>query len=465
MFVEIDDGKVIHLVKRTAPPRSDTANTSAQSTSGANSNTTNSRRVQHQIFHGDSNPILMGTIAVEPGLSSSILNQMMRQLFEGQSSASNSAANVVGSDGRSRLNQIRRIHQFIRTSLSILESPHQFPLSLLQTLQSPSQNPVTDMPDPEQPVTANEYSALFQDTFNAFDRLRPHLNNFLGMLDNRRSTFSSPSIRDMQTNFSVLMRITHHLSHVLHLFTDFDVNLSDSNNPRLSLNVLRNSQQTQSETSANTSTGTSATSTASSTGPTITTPAGSEARSSTSSTTTTTTTSGPSMFVAQSPIVMMEVDSNDQMDGSNRGVGLNININGQAIAGDNIQSLVSNLTSTALGSLNNIMVEIPSRRTVHFSPSDDLNNFNLDSSMPLNVDAVAVALNAARSIASSIASNLTSLTTTAVSSSSTATNSSSGASTQATSAAPPSNSTSRGTTNSANMPRDSLVVFDSFLSW
>lgn len=463
-------------MKRGAPARNDAGNGSAQSTSGANSNTT-THRVQHQTFHGDSNPILMGTIAVDPSLSSNFLNQMMRQLFEGQPTAGNGAANVTSSDGRSRLNQIRRIHQFIRTSLAILESPHQFPLSLLQTLQSPTAQ-VTDLPPPTQPITTTEYSGLFQDTFVAFDRLRPHLNNFLAMLDNRHSTFSSPSFRDMQTmqaNFSVLMRITHHLSHVLHLFTDFDVDLDAADGPRLGLNVLRNSQQVPSQTNASTSTRSSsattassaaasaATTTAASTGPTITTPVGGGARSAT-----TTTSSGPSMFVAQSPIVMMEVDANDPMDANNRGVGLNINFNGQPVESGSIQNLVTNIADAAFGSLNNIVLDIPTgSRTINFSTTNDLaGNLNIESAIPLSVGQLASAIDAARSIASSISSSIASVnsafdTPISTASRSTRVTSASGATT----VTPSSASTSRGPANSANTSRDSLLVFDSFLPW
>src|SRR5699024_3908376 len=111
----------------------------------------------------------------------------------------------------------------IETNFLIMEDPS----SLTTT-------PATVAFIPEnQPITLQDYATSFADALAYMERLRPHLNTWIQSL---RSQDSSSSNNAM-TNYPSFMRITHHLSHVLHLLSDYSVDPSNANSP-IGLNVL-----------------------------------------------------------------------------------------------------------------------------------------------------------------------------------------------------------------------------------
>lgn len=233
-----------------------------------------------------------------------MINQMVRQLFTGHRSTGDgsSGATSAGQENsiRSRFNYIRRFIGYISTNFQILEHPDQLPSTA---------NPA---PEPTEPlVLASEYTALFNEALAVSDRIRPHLNSYFQSLSTQPSTSDA---RAVQSNHSILMRITHHLSHVMHLLSEFNVDLSSPNMP-LTLNVLvppvAPVPTTTSSSTESNSSSTTTSSTATSSIPNvsarieISTPTVSSASMPRFSGT---IPSGSALF-AQSPIVLMEVDT------------------------------------------------------------------------------------------------------------------------------------------------------------
>lgn len=232
---------------------------------------------------------------------------MVRQLFTGHRSTGDgsSGATSAGQENslRSRFNYIRRFIGYISTNFQILEHPDQLPSTA---------NPA---PEPTEPlVLASEYTALFNEALAVSDRIRPHLNSYFQSLSTQPPTSDA---RAVQSNHSILMRITHHLSHVMHLLSEFNVDLSSPNMP-LTLNVLEPpvapvTTTTSSSTESNSSS-TTTSSTATSSIPNvsarieISTPTVSSASMPRFSATSGTMPSGSALF-AQNPIVLMEVDT------------------------------------------------------------------------------------------------------------------------------------------------------------
>lgn len=267
---------MIHLVKRVTPNRTEPSNNTNQ--------TSNEQQTRPPLFHSADDSIF--TFSLEP--TPNLINQIMRQIFNtsnfninnnnnnntgsGNTPTTTTATNnntgatnppsdnsggVPSNEVHSRFNQIRRLLGYIETCFHILENP--------ANILPPTQRISNQAP------TVPQYVTLFQQVFTYSDRLRTHMDAHFRALDtairenNPSATFN---------NQTILMRISHHLSHVLHLFTDFNVDLA---NNTLTLNVLNNNPSSSS---------TSASGTANNR-----------------------TWSYPRVIQSQNPIVLMEVDA------------------------------------------------------------------------------------------------------------------------------------------------------------
>lgn len=251
-FTEIDNGKVIHLVKRAPPPKNDTANNSSN---GQNNNQQQNERnrSRFQSFRSDDgSSVFMGSFPTEP---SNIINQVMRQLFSqrpgsdssNESNASDSAVgatsspsgaggrNAASSNIRARFNHIRQLLGYVETNFQILQDPSHLPRG----------NQMNAFGD-NQSITLADYARCFSDVISYMDRLKPYLETWIRSLTPEEQNDSSTNNidRQSQNNFSIIMRIVHHLSHVFHSLTDLSINPNDANSP-ITLNVLGSPHQQQ----------------------------------------------------------------------------------------------------------------------------------------------------------------------------------------------------------------------------
>lgn len=273
-MLEVDNGKVIHLVKRAPPPKNDTAN------SGSNNQNNNQQqnernRSRFQSFRADDGTsVLMSSFPMEP--SGNIISQVMRQLFNhrtgsgssnesnasdptvvstSQSGANRTGGNVTSSSAniRARFNHIRQLLSYVDTNFQVLQNPLNLPTGSQTITFSDNQS-----------ITLSDYVRCFSDVISYMDRLKPHLESWIRTLtpeEQQRSAQDISSNNDRQFNdFSIIMRIVHHLSHVFHSLTDLSVDPNNTNSP-ISVNVLGPSQQQRQASNV----GTQSTSTASNT--------------------------------------------------------------------------------------------------------------------------------------------------------------------------------------------------------
>lgn len=266
---------------------------------------------------------------MEPiSLVNSLVNQLTGQppRFSGITSSTTStpsnttAGTTSNSDIRDRVNTIRRLLSYIATNFRILENPNHLMSSPLPQAQIST----------EPRVLGLEYAQLFHDTFSAFDRLRPHLNRFTDLFEGRTNMFSANNEMGMPGSFSILMRITHHLSHVFHLLTDFrvDFNSAERNYP-LSVNVMPLVPSNDPSGTAPSSTG----SASAAPGDANSSPQVSQVQPQAQFNN---GAMAPGMFVAQSPIVFMEIESS--VDNSPNSIdafrNYTIHVNGQQLETD-----------------------------------------------------------------------------------------------------------------------------------
>lgn len=428
---------MIHLVKRAAPKK-DNGSTNANANQQQNSNSTNPR---YHSYRSEDGSFMMGTISLDS--PSNLINQMVRQIFTGNrgsassssgsgtatASATNESSNANANETvdpnsrhnlRNRINYIRRFMGFINTNFQILENPNQFPQSL---------------PEPEnlneQQVLSAEFIELFTEANTYQERIRPHLTNFF------QSIASQPTPAQLETiqgNYSILMRISHHLSHVMHLLTEFNIDFTSENMP-LVLNTLDSPANNTSHSSEGGM------------------PPGMTARIeiSTSVPTMNSLPTGMSMpagfspspgsFFNPSPIVLMEVDTNVS-------VSRNLLQGLRGIPG--MQGL----------NLENLLSQIPTSNSTNSSTTQS--NSDTSASSTTLPDNLSTNNSASTTEASNSAANAssTSTTTSASTSISTSTSTTTSSSTNASS-----NSAGGIPFNFTNNVPTMSVTFDPFLTW
>lgn len=267
-IVEIDSGKVIHLVKRLSSSRTDT-----QSNSAPTHNESTPRPSLFQSIQPDDSFL---TFSLEP--SPNLIGQIMRQIFNSTTANINNNnttatnANATNQENspatiteiHNRFNQVRRLMGYIHTCFEILENPNNV---LPQHISFPNE-----------PPTVAQYISAFNDTIANVNRLRTHTDRYFQNVQNPNDNSAAPA-----NNHSIFMRITHHISHVFHLLTDFNI---DAANNSLTLNVLppnNNPPFSRVEFTSNTNT--------------------------TTSTSANRNWTMPRVIPTQNPIVLMEVDA------------------------------------------------------------------------------------------------------------------------------------------------------------
>lgn len=226
---DIDNGKTIHLVKKAAPAQQQRNN------GAANGNQSNDPNQQNRFtsYRSEDGSVFMGTIQLDS--PNGLINQMVRSIFTGSRAGGSTAASGDDSNGasaenapsgnesiRTRINYVHRFLNYINTNFQILENPNLFP--------TPATAPILSS---EPQVFAQEYSTLFREVFAVADRIRPHITNSYAFT----AETSEADARTSVQNHSVLMRIMHHLSHIIHMLSEFNIDTSAPNFP-LTLNTL-----------------------------------------------------------------------------------------------------------------------------------------------------------------------------------------------------------------------------------
>ncbi|KAI7686394.1 Large proline-rich protein bag6-A [Sarcoptes scabiei] len=239
-YYKIDNGKVIHLVKRTPPAKSD-ANSSASSVnqnSNNESNLNSEPRARFRSFrNGDVSSVFMGTFSMDS--RSDLINHVMRHVVglnrsgsQETGSADSTNRNISNEANiRGRFNQIRQILNYIDTNFQILQDPNHIP----RPFESISEN---------HQYRLSDYSRFMTNTISYLERLRPYVDTWLQSFDEvessaERNAETSQQFDEDSHHYSIIMRILHHLSHVFHLLTDFQIDPRNRTNP-ISLNVLDN---------------------------------------------------------------------------------------------------------------------------------------------------------------------------------------------------------------------------------
>ncbi len=182
-------------------------------------------------------------------------------------------------------------------------------------------------------VPASELNVLFNNVFQTQERLRPHIQRYQQLVaeEGALTEQQSSEAQNLQRN---CMRATHHLAHIFHLISDLSINFSQPTRnvgviqslaphsmESVSVSVPFASRQSSGETNGRTSRTPSTAATTDNLSSTTTASQQASEVAATAGSTTTSTTSVPrfsqsnsggqssSVFVAQSPIVVMEVGS------------------------------------------------------------------------------------------------------------------------------------------------------------
>ncbi|KAH9397778.1 Large proline-rich protein bag6 [Tyrophagus putrescentiae] len=268
---KIDSGKTIHLVKKAAPASQQPGQ---QQRTGAAGGTPNAAdRNRFHSYRSEDGSVFMGTISLDS--PNNILNQMVRSIFTGSRPA-NAAAGGGGGGGtggsggggggtndlnttgsslsteggeggghgagsggsgglptgnasiRTRINYVRRFLGYISTNFQILEHPNQLPTV-------PPQPPASAAESTEPVVTAAEFGELFREAFAVADRLRPHIAAQIAAIG---AATGEAEAAFAAANHSILMRISHHLSHVIHMLSEFNIDAGRAPGHPLTLNTL-----------------------------------------------------------------------------------------------------------------------------------------------------------------------------------------------------------------------------------
>ncbi|XP_017491682.1 PREDICTED: large proline-rich protein BAG6-like [Rhagoletis zephyria] len=267
---KIDSGKTIHLVKKAAPASQQPGQ--QQRTGAANSTPNAADRNRFHSYRSEDGSVFMGTISLDS--PNNILNQMVRSIFTGSRPANaaggggggaggtggsggggtndlNTTGSSLSSQGgeggghgagsggsgglptgnasiRTRINYVRRFLGYISTNFQILEHPNQLPTV------PPAAAPATESTEPV--VTAAEFGELFREAFAVADRLRPHIAAQIAAIG---AATGEAEAAFAAANHSILMRISHHLSHVIHMLSEFNIDAGRAPGPHpLTLNTL-----------------------------------------------------------------------------------------------------------------------------------------------------------------------------------------------------------------------------------
>lgn len=217
-ILEIDNNKVIHLVKRQIRSNESNSSSNNQNSNNQRSNRTSSRS-RIRSYRNDDGTFFMGSFSMDPP---SLINQVMRQIFPShRQNTSSQTDNNANTTIRLRFNQIRQLLSYVEANFQLLENPNQLPRAIMGT----------ELFEENYQFSPADYVKCFNDVLNFIERARPLLSSWFGTFNSNNSNQLNSSNDNL-----TLIRIIHHISHILHALTDLHVD--QNNDPPISVNVL-----------------------------------------------------------------------------------------------------------------------------------------------------------------------------------------------------------------------------------